>query len=63
MDDHIRHDGGNNDRSQGASNGGEVDQHDDVSRRRDAGREQSDERNGGRPALTRREREERWPIG
>lgn len=64
MDEHTRRDAGNNGRSHDASNGVESDQHDDLSRRRDATHEDhADDRGGGGPALTTREREERWPIG
>ena len=55
MDEKPRRDDAHDDRAREASNTDETDQRDDLSRRR----EQSHEH----PALTRREREERWPIG
>lgn len=62
MDEHTRRDAGNNGRSHDASNAVESGQHDDLSRR--AAREDDvGDRGDGRPALTSREREERWPIG
>jgi hypothetical protein len=64
MDEHTRRDTSNNGRSHSASNRVDDDDRDDVNPRRDASREeQADDRGGGRPALTNREREERWPIG
>ena len=63
MDEHTRRDAGNNGRSHDASNAVESGQHDDLSRRREAREDHVDDRGGGRPALTSREREERWPIG
>jgi hypothetical protein len=63
MDEHTRRDAGNNGRSHNASNAVEGGQHDELSRGREAREDDADDRGGGRPALTSREREERWPIG
>lgn len=63
MDEHTRRDAGNNGRSHSASDVVESGQHDDLSRAREAREDHADDRGGGRPALTSREREERWPIG
>jgi hypothetical protein len=55
MDEKIRRDDGHEGRSREASNAGETDQRDELARRRGE--------LGDRPALTRREREQQWPIG
>jgi len=55
MDEKSRRDESHNGQSRDASNAEETDQRDERARRREQSREY--------PALTRREREERWPIG
>lgn len=55
MDEKPRRDEGQDGRNREATHADETDQRDDLARRR--------ERSNEHPALTRREREERWPIG
>ena len=55
MDDKSHRDNTQNVPPREASDADEIDQRDDLARRR--------ERSHEHPALTRREREERWPIG
>lgn len=55
MDEKSRRDDAAEGRTHEASNGDESGQRDELARRREPSREH--------PALTRREREERWPIG
>lgn len=55
MDEKSRRDDAHNGQNREASDSDATDQRDELARRR----EQSHEH----PALTRREREERWPIG
>ena len=55
MDENPRREDAPDGRTREASNGDETDQRDELARRRQQSREH--------PALTRREREERWPIG
>jgi hypothetical protein len=55
MDEKFRRDDAPNGQNREASNAEESDQRDELARRREHAREH--------PALTRREREERWPIG
>ena len=55
MDEKSRRDDAPDGWTREASNGEDTDQREELARRRDQPREH--------PALTRREREERWPIG
>jgi hypothetical protein len=55
MDEKSRREDAHNGQNREASNAEDTDQRDELARRRDPSREH--------PALTRREREERWPIG
>jgi hypothetical protein len=55
MDEKPRRDDAHNGQNREASNPEDTDQRDELARRREQPREH--------PALTRREREERWPIG
>ena len=55
MDEKPRRDDAYEGRAREASNAQETDPRDDLARRREQRREY--------PALTRREREERWPVG
>jgi len=55
MDEKPRRDEGQDGRNREATHADETDQRDELARRR--------ERSNEHPALTRREREERWPIG
>jgi hypothetical protein len=55
MDEKPRRDDAHNDQAREASHAEDPDQRDQQTRRREEPREH--------PALTRREREERWPLG
>jgi hypothetical protein len=55
MDENPRRDDAHNGRTRERPYAEETDQRDDLARRREEPREH--------PALTRREREERWPVG
>lgn len=55
MDEKLRRDDAHDGLTREASNAQETDRRDDLARRREQRREY--------PALTRREREERWPVG
>jgi hypothetical protein len=57
MDEHDRHGERNDGRQREASNSKHGDREDDLSRRR------AEQAERGERVLTRREREERWPIG
>jgi hypothetical protein len=55
MDEKHRRDDAHNGQTREASGAEDTDQRDELARRREEPREH--------PALTRREREERWPVG